>query len=187
MDEINTKTSTATGAVKTYYPEIQKCFGEMLVDIRDLTDINYLLRLAAAAKQERELLRGEDAKKLRAALREILMTLPGMIDRADKFAATARAEGRFQGDRFPEFGRTLLNAVLPFEGYAQTHPSSRSWWHWYAQALAQEVSAAYSRARQTASFSNETGNCNGIIADLLALAGIDQTTSAIRDAIAKGK
>ena len=166
--------------------KIQNCFGALPVSVNDAASIADLLKLTTAAKTEHDLTHGADAKRLRAALREIFRTLPGLADQAEKQRRVAKAEARDRGDRFPEYARALLDAAKPFKSYARYHPSPRGWWHWYDRELAREVSLTFSRAGKTVSFSNATGEGVAIVADLLDLAGIEQTAVAVCEAINKG-
>lgn len=168
------------------YPDIRECFCKIAVCLNDLANIEYLLRLAAAGAQEHRFMRGSNAKALRAALRTIQKTLPIMIAQFDEFATTAKAEGRFQGERFPEFARLLLDAAKPFERYAEYNPDPRSWWHWYAKTLAQEVAVIYSRAGQTAKFSYKESPAVLTVVRLLKLANITQEREQVFNVVKGG-
>ena len=164
---------------KTAAATIRGCFDQIPVNDTDAITISNILDIASAGKREQELWYGDNTKSLRAALREILSTLPGMIEEAEK------SHRRLRNDRFPEFARALLASTEPFRDFAKKQPSRRSWWHTYAQMLMLDVRLVFIRARKSVSFSNDSAPGIEVISNLLRLAGIEQSCTAIYEALKK--
>lgn len=144
---------------------------------RELANIAYLVELARNAPVE--ITHGIVHHDLAGAIRVILTALPGMIAAADDEAAAAKESGRTTDmDTFVRRARALLEAATPFEPMTQRR-NPRGAWHGWARSLSHEVRSIL----RPCSFAKPTAPAILVIVDLLALAEIETTPTAVVEAL----
>ena len=166
--------------------DIRTIFGRIAPDLSlaptDVAGLAYTVTLLQ--RHARELTHGEAQKRVRQLVAALRLELPSATRLAEDVAAAAQRAGHAS---IPDAARVVHrdhNLLAALHAYmaedTDRAPDKRSWWHWYAGALAQSVAVELSRVGLPRSTGKPTTPFVRLVTELVRLGYPDITEGAVQ-------